>query len=70
MEKALYLASSDEKGIAEPTKLLADVLTENAPPGLRWRHEKMPEETHSTIYHPAALRAFRAEFKLPAEKKK
>ena len=70
LEKALYLASSDEKGIAEPTKLLADVLTENAPPGLRWRHEKMPEETHSTIYHPAALRAFRAEFKLPAEKKK
>ena len=70
MEKALYLASSDEKGIAEPTKLLADALSKSAPPGVRWHHEKMPEEMHSTIYHPAALKAFRAELKPPAEKKK
>jgi predicted alpha/beta superfamily hydrolase len=69
-EKVLYLASSDEKGIAEPTKLLADVLSESAPSGVRWHHEKMPEEKHGTIYHPAALKAFRAEFKPPAEKKK
>ena len=70
LEKALYLASSDEKGIAEPTKLLADALSESAPPGVRWHHEKMPEEKHGTIYHPAALKAFRAELKPPAEKKK
>jgi predicted alpha/beta superfamily hydrolase len=69
LEKALYLASSDEKGIAEPTQLLADVLAKSGPPGVRWHYEKMPEETHGTIYHPAALKAFRAEFKPPAEKK-
>ncbi len=39
---------------------LAAVLAESAPPGLRWHHEPMPEETHATIFHPAALRAFRS----------
>jgi predicted alpha/beta superfamily hydrolase len=28
-----------------------------------WYYEPMPQETHATIYHPAALRAFRAVFK-------
>ena len=28
-----------------------------------WHSEPMPEETHATIYHPAALRAFRAVFR-------
>jgi len=70
LEKALYLASSDEKGIAEPTKLFADILTESAPPGVRWHHEQMPGEKHGTIYHPAALKAFRSEFKPPPERKK
>ena len=37
-------------------------------PGLRWHYEKMPEEKHSTIYHPAALKAFRAVFKTAANK--
>jgi hypothetical protein len=27
--------------------------------GVRWHYEKMPEEKHATIYHPAALKAFR-----------
>jgi hypothetical protein len=31
-------------------------------PGVRWHYEKMPDEKHSTIYHPAALKAFRAVF--------
>ncbi len=61
--KTLYFASSDEKGIATVTQRLADILAKTAPPGLRWHYEKMPEEKHSTIYHPAALRAFRALFK-------
>jgi predicted alpha/beta superfamily hydrolase len=70
LEKALYLASSDEKEIAESTQRLAEVLTKEAPPGLRWHHEKMPEEKHSTIYHPAALKAFRKLLKPPEEKKR
>lgn len=69
LQKRLYMASSDEKGIVEPTTTLAAVLKEKAPPGVKWQHEKMPEEQHSTIFHPAALKAFRSEFKPPAEKK-
>ena len=68
LKKTLYFASSDEKGIITNTEKLADILTQHAPPGLHWHYEKMPEEQHSTIYHPAALRAFRAVL-APAAKK-
>lgn len=66
LRKTLWFASSDEKGIVEDTERLAAIL-KDAPPGLRWHYERMPEEGHGTIYHPAALRAFRALFK-PAAK--
>jgi predicted alpha/beta superfamily hydrolase len=66
MEKTLYLASSSED--REATQRFADVLGKNAPTGLRWHYEKMPDEKHSTIYHPAALKAFRALFKPAADK--
>lgn len=64
LEKTLYLASSDEKAIAEITQRLANILTRNAPPGIRWHYDTMPDEKHSTIFHPAALKAFRAVFKV------
>lgn len=67
LEKTLYLASSSED-IADVTQRLADVLGQNAPAGVRWHYERMPEEKHWTIYHPAALRAFRAVFKPLASK--
>ena len=57
--KSLYLASSGQSEIAALVRRLADVLGEHAAPGARWHLEAMPEETHATIYHPAALRAFR-----------
>ncbi|OHV95750.1 esterase [Janthinobacterium lividum] len=60
---SLYLASSSEAGIAVEVQRLADVLEKRAPPGLQWHQEKMPAETHGTIYHPAALKAFRDVFK-------
>ena len=63
LEKTLYLASSDEKGIATITQRFAGILTMNAPSTLRWHYESMPDEKHSTIYHPAALKAFRTVFK-------
>ena len=62
-KRSLYLASSSESGIAIEVQRLADVLAKQAPSGLQWHVEKMPEETHGTIYHPAALKAFRAVFK-------
>ena len=58
-KKQLFLASSGEKGIAEPTARLATEVVKFAPMRLRWHHEKMPHETHGTIFHPAALLAFR-----------
>jgi len=63
MNKTLYFASSAEQGIADATRRLAGVLEQYARRGLHWHYERMPEEQHSTIYHPAALRAFRALFK-------
>jgi predicted alpha/beta superfamily hydrolase len=63
LEKTLYLASSDEKVIAAVTQRLAGILTANAPPTIRWHYESMPDEQHSTIYQPAALKAFRLVFK-------
>lgn len=64
--KTLYLVSSGED--TESTQRFADSLGRDAPPGLRWHYEKMPDEKHSTIYHPAALKAFRALFKPAADR--
>ena len=62
LNKTLYLASSGDD-TEEFTQKFADALNENAASGVHWDYEKMPDEKHSTIYHPAALRAFRALFK-------
>jgi uncharacterized protein len=63
LKKSLYLASSDEKELAALTQEFATILSKEAPPQIRWQYEPMPNETHSTIYHPAALKAFRTLFK-------
>ena len=63
LSKTLYLANSAEEMIPGVLQRFADTLSKNAPPTLRWHYERMPEEHHSTIYHPAALKAFRAVFK-------
>jgi predicted alpha/beta superfamily hydrolase len=60
LNKVLYFASSSEKEIATDSQRLAEILEKHAPAGLRWHYQKMPEEGHATIFHPAALRAFRA----------
>jgi predicted alpha/beta superfamily hydrolase len=62
LTKTLYFASSDEKGIVEDAQRFAEILGKSAPANLHWHYERMPEEHHSTIYHPAALKAFRAVF--------
>jgi predicted alpha/beta superfamily hydrolase len=63
LSKTLYFANSSDEVTPGAAQRFADILSKNAPPTLRWHFEKMPEEQHSTIYHPAALRAFRAVFK-------
>ena len=61
--KTLYFASSGEPSLVPITQRLADVLAHDAPAQIHWHYEPMPAETHATIYHPAALRAFRGVFK-------
>jgi predicted alpha/beta superfamily hydrolase len=66
LNKTLYLAQSSDavEGVGQR---FAEILDKNAPTGIVRHFEKMPDEKHSTIYHPAALKAFRAVFK-PAVK--
>ncbi|MDQ2659093.1 MAG: alpha/beta hydrolase-fold protein [Verrucomicrobiota bacterium] len=63
LEKTLYFARSSEPSMVEPAERLETALKENAPAGVHWHYEVFPEETHATIYHPAALQAFRSVFK-------
>ena len=58
------LAETDRKG-AEG--IFRDILKADAAAGVNWHYEAMPEEKHATIYHPAALKAFRMMF-APAAK--
>ncbi|HEX8386383.1 MAG TPA: alpha/beta hydrolase-fold protein [Rubricoccaceae bacterium] len=57
--KTLYLATSSE-GEVEVAERFADVLGTGGAGGLRVHDVHLPEETHLTVYHPAALGAFRA----------
>jgi predicted alpha/beta superfamily hydrolase len=61
--RRLYIASSDEPGIIAPLDRLIPILRADAPSTLQWHYDPLPAERHSTIYHPAALRAFRYLFK-------
>jgi uncharacterized protein len=61
--KTLYLASSGEPELARMTAKLAARLERDAPKTLRWYYEPLPDESHGTIYHPAALRAVRRLFR-------
>ena len=59
---SVYLATSSQ-GDLKATRQLAEAGSTEAGRAGAWHYEPMPEETHATIYHPAALRAFRAVFK-------
>lgn len=60
--RSLWIASSEEKENEALIRRLVAALEREKPPGLIVHLEPMPEEKHATIYHPAALRAFRALF--------
>lgn len=59
---ALYLSSSGEEELARLTNELVRRLRSHAPAGVTLYYEARPDETHATIYHPAALRALRTLF--------
>ncbi|GAB3587142.1 alpha/beta hydrolase [Hymenobacter daeguensis] len=58
----VYLATSIH-GDTAGTRRLVELARPQAARLGAWHYEPMPQETHATIYHPAALRAFRAVFK-------
>jgi len=61
--KTLYLSASSQPDIAEDTRHLASTLRTTAKTNITWYYEPLPQETHATIYQPAALNAFRKVFK-------
>ena len=65
--RTLYLASSSEPELARLTSRLADLLAQHAADAVTSYYQQVPQETHATIYHPAALQAFRRLFPLSAD---
>ncbi len=57
--RSLFIATSGDAGLEDVVRGLSVDLEKATSRGLRWIHEPMPQETHATIFHPAALRAFR-----------
>jgi hypothetical protein len=58
--KRLFIATSDDATTA--AQRFVQAFGASDPAAVTWHLEPMPEEKHSTIFHPAALRAFRALF--------
>lgn len=63
LEKTLFIATSGEKGQPELAKQLESALSGVKVEGLRWHIAPMLDETHMSIGHPGAMRAFRTVFK-------
>lgn len=61
--RSLYFACGNDSEMVLLTQQLANLLAFNAPRNVDWHYEPMPAESHGTIFHPAALRAFRYLFR-------
>ncbi|SHK68120.1 alpha/beta hydrolase [Hymenobacter psychrotolerans] len=61
--KTLFIATSNEPQIVADAGSFVKALQVAGSRAITWHYESMPQETHGTIYHPAALLAFRAVFK-------
>jgi predicted alpha/beta superfamily hydrolase len=68
LEKTLYLAQSSEEKVEGVATRFADAFRGDAPAGVRWHYKSFPDEKHATVFHPAALTAFRTVFKPQAAK--
>jgi predicted alpha/beta superfamily hydrolase len=61
LEKSIYIATSSE-GTPELAQQFVNNIKQGLPASVHLGYVQMPEEKHATIYHPAALKAFRALF--------
>lgn len=57
--RELYVAFSNEPAIAEPARRFAAALAGSEREGVKFTSVQLPEESHATIYHPAAITALR-----------
>ena len=64
--KSLYIATSSNAGLPDLGSRFDAAFKGGTVAGLAWHYTTLPAETHATIYHPAALQAFRLLFKPPA----
>lgn len=65
--RTLILTIGDEGGEMQAAMdILVGNLRDFAMPGVTWTYEPRPTESHATIYHGAALDAFRRLYALPA----
>jgi len=60
--RTIYLATSSEGDVDATVSKFAAILLADRSPQLTWSYVKYPSERHATIFHPAALVAFRALF--------
>ena len=62
-DRRLYLTIGDEGGPMQGgVDLLVEALKAHGSDGLKWHYAPMPQESHGTIFHPAALAALRKFF--------
>lgn len=61
--RTVYIAISSEPTMAAPAQRFEQALNAVPAPAFTWHMVRLPDETHATIYHPAALRAFRTVFR-------
>jgi hypothetical protein len=64
--RTLFLSIGNEGStMQEGVDMILAALEAHAPQGLQWHYEPMHGELHSTVFHPAAFRAFRTVFPAP-----
>jgi predicted alpha/beta superfamily hydrolase len=61
----LFIATSSEPSIVMPTEAFGAMLQRELAAGTDWQWLRMPQESHGTVFHPAALAALRQLF-MPA----
>ncbi len=66
--KTLYLARSEEKENESIMRRLVEDVSKSGDSSSKTMFVPMPEEKHSTIFHPAALKAFRKVFAIETAK--
>jgi len=63
--KALFVAASADADVTDFVQLLESARAAGALAGTVFQYRPFPEETHATVFHPAALAAFRATLSKP-----